>query len=98
MGTLNHPHPGTTIRDQVIEPLGLSVSNAAEKLGMSRTAFSRVLNGKAAISADLAIRLEIAGISTARFWLALQSEYDLEKARQHKQPKIDRLMEDVAFA
>ncbi|AEC18772.1 virulence-associated protein, putative [Pusillimonas sp. T7-7] len=98
MSKLNHPHPGTTIRDQVIEPLGLSVSDAAERLGMSRTAFSRVLNGKAAISADLAIRLEMAGISTARFWVALQSEYDLEQAKQHKQPKVERLMEDIAFA
>lgn len=98
MSKLNHPHPGTTIRDQVVEPLGLSVSEAAAKLGMSRTAFSRVLNGKAAISADLAIRLEMAGISTARFWVALQSEHDLEQAKQHKQPKIARLMEDVSFA
>lgn len=98
MNKLNHPHPGTTLRDQVVEPLGLSVSDAAEKLGMSRTAFSRVLNGKAGISADLAIRLEMAGISTARFWVALQSAYDLEQAKQHKQPKVERLMEDVAFA
>lgn len=98
MSKLNHPHPGTTIREQVIEPLGLSVSATAEKLGMSRAALSRVLNGKAGISADLAIRLEMAGISTARFWAALQTEYELEQARQHEQPKIARLMSDTSFA
>lgn len=98
MNTLNHPHPGSTIRDQVIEPLHLSVSEAAQKLGMSRTALSRVINGKAGISADLAIRLEMAGISTARFWTALQTEYDLAQARQHKQPHVDRLMPNMAFA
>lgn len=98
MSRLNHPHPGSTLRDQVIEPLQLSVSEAAQKLGMSRTALSRVLNGKAGISPDLAIRLEMAGISTARFWSALQTEYDLAQARQHKQPHVDRLMPDVTFA
>ena len=97
MSRLNHPHPGSTLRDQVIEPLQLSVSEAAQKLGMSRTALSRVLNGKAGISPDLAIRLEMAGISTARFWSALQTEYDLAQARQHKQPHVDRLMPDLAF-
>jgi len=98
MSRLNHHHPGSTLRDQVIEPLQLSVSEAAQKLGMSRTALSRVLNGKAGISPDLAIRLEMAGISTARFWSALQTEYDLAQARQHKQPHVDRLMPDVTFA
>lgn len=98
MSKLNLPHPGTTIREQVIEPLGLSISEAAAKLGMSRTAFSRVLNGKAGISADLAIRLEMAGISTARFWMALQADYDLEIAKQRKQPDIERLADGVVMA
>ncbi|MFW7342506.1 HigA family addiction module antitoxin [Pollutimonas sp. H1-120] len=92
MNAANHPHPGVTLRDEVIAPLGISVSDAAKKLGMSRAAFSRVVNGKAGISADLAIRLETAGISTARFWIALQAEYDLAKAKEHKQPKVERLM------
>jgi addiction module HigA family antidote len=97
MSTLHHPHPGHTLRDQVIAPLGFSVSEAAQKLGMSRTALSRVINGKAGISADLAIRLEMAGISTARFWTALQTEYDLAQARLHKQPPIARLMPELPF-
>ena len=97
MDALNHPHPGLILREDVIVPLGLTVSDAAEKLGMSRTAFSRVINGKAGISPDLAIRLETAGISSARFWINLQAEYDLEKARQHKQPKIARLTAKLAI-
>lgn len=75
MNVLNHPHPGETLRDQVIEPLHMTVSEAAQKLGMSRPALSRVLNGKAGISPDLAIRLEMAGISTARFWTSLQAQH-----------------------
>lgn len=97
MNILNHPHPGVILREDVIVPLGLTVSDAAEKLGMSRTAFSRVINGKAGISPDLAIRLETAGISSARFWIALQAEYDLEKAKQRKQPTVARLMVNPAL-
>lgn len=87
----HHPHPGEVLREMVFEPLTLSVSEAAEKLCMSRPALSRVLNGRAGISPDLAIRLEIAGVSTARFWMHLQANYDLWKAMQHKQPAIQPL-------
>jgi len=83
-----HPHPGEILKDTVFEPLGLSVTEAAQKLSMSRVALSRVLNGKAGISPDLAIRLEMAGASTARFWVNLQTNYDLWRAKQHKQPHI----------
>jgi antitoxin HigA-1 len=85
------PHPGALLKEDVIAPLGLSVTEAAERLGMSRVAFSRVLNGRAAISADLAIRLEMAGASTARFWMSLQSAYDLAIARMHEQPSVRRM-------
>lgn len=85
------PHPGLLLKEDVIAPLGLSVTEAAERLGMSRVAFSRVLNGRAAISADLAIRLEMAGASNARFWMSLQSAYDLAVARAHEQPNVKRL-------
>ena len=84
----NPPHPGELLREDVIRPLGLSVSYVAQCLGMSRVAISRVLNGKAAISPDLAIRLEAAGISTAEAWLSMQMNYDLWKARQATQPAI----------
>ena len=88
----NPPHPGETLLEDVFEPLGLGITQAAQKLGMSRVALSRVVNGRAAISADLAIRLETAGVSNARFWLALQSAYDLAKARERVQPPVERLM------
>lgn len=93
----NHPHPGEILRATVFEPLGLSVSDAAERLGMSRPALSRVLNGKAGISPDLAIRLEKAGVSTARFWISLQGNYDLWRAMQHNQPPIKPIQSSAAI-
>jgi antitoxin HigA-1 len=86
------PHPGTMLRADVLEPLGLGVTEAAQKLGMSRVALSRVLNARAAISPDLAIRLERAGVSTARFWLTLQANYNLAAALTRKQPTVERLL------
>lgn len=85
------PHPGLMIRDEVLEALRLNVTDAARKLGMSRVALSRVVNGRAGISPELAIRLETAGVSSARFWLALQMNYDLAQARNHSQPAIEKL-------
>ncbi|KPF74920.1 MAG: HigA family addiction module antidote protein [Blastomonas sp.] len=85
------PHPGTMLRDDVIVPLGLGVTETARKLGMSRVALSRVINGRAAISPDLAIRLERAGVSTARFWIGLQANYDLAMALEHSQPTVEPL-------
>ena len=85
------PHPGLMLRDDVLEPLGLGVTHAAQKLGMSRVALSRVVNGHAGISPDLAIRLERAGVSTARFWMGLQTNYELAAAMLHDQPAVERL-------
>ena len=82
------PHPGELLREDVLAPLGLSVTEAAERLGMSRVALSRVLHGRAAISPDLAVRLERAGASTARAWLAMQSNYDLAQAMERDQPPV----------
>ena len=92
----NPPHPGEILKEEVIAPLGLSVTEAAERLSMSRVALSRVLNGKAGISPDLAVRLETAGASTARAWLAMQANYDLWQAMQHEQPPVRTLREDAA--
>lgn len=80
--TINHPHPGTILREEVLKPLNLTVGEVADRLDMSRASISRVINGRCAISYDLAIRLEAAGVSTARFWVGLQRAYDLEKVRQ----------------
>ena len=82
----NPPHPGLTLRDDVLPTLGLGVTQAAEQLGVSRVALSRVLNGRAAISPDMALRLEAwLGVERgggARLWLAEQSAYDLWLAQQ----------------
>jgi len=87
--TLKNPtHPGEVLREDVIAELGLTVKEAAERLGMSRTALSRVLNCRAAVSSDLALRLEQAGVSTADTWLTMQLNYDLAQARKHPQPAI----------
>ncbi len=92
----NPPHPGELIREDVLAALELPVKEAAERLGMSRVALSRVINGRAAISPDLAIRLERAGVSTARFWLNLQSNYDLAQALKHEQPPVRPLQGSAA--
>lgn len=80
----NPPHPGLTIRDDVLPALGLNVTQAAEQLGVSRVAFSRMINGHAAISPEMALRIEAwLGIERggeARLWLAQQSAYDLWQA------------------
>ena len=82
MAMKNPPHPGRSIRENCLEPLGLSVTEAAEVLGVARHTLSRVLNGHAAISPDMAIRLEKAGWSSADFWLRRQTSYDLAQARK----------------
>ena len=75
----NPPHPGSILREDVIAELGLTVAETAVRLGMSRVALSRVLNQHAAISANLAVRLEYAGVGTARSWLSMQTNYDLAR-------------------
>jgi antitoxin HigA-1 len=81
----NPPHPGLTLRDDVLPALGLTVTEAAAQLGVSRVALSRVLNGRAAISPDTALRIEawlgVARGGEARL-LAEQSAYDVWQAKQ----------------
>ncbi|WP_117195675.1 HigA family addiction module antitoxin [Rhizobium terrae] len=90
------PHPGELIREDVLAPLGLSVTEAAGRLGMSRVALSRVLHGRAAVSPDLAVRLERAGVSTARAWLSMQANYDLAQALRREQPPVRPLNSKAA--
>lgn len=87
----NPPHPGELLREDVLQPLGIEITDAANRLGMSRTALSRVINGRSGISPDLAIRLERAGVSTARFWMTVQTNYELSQAEQRAQPVVKRL-------
>lgn len=87
-------HPGEVLREDVLADLGLPVGEAATRLGISRVTLSRVLHGHARISPSLAIRLEEAGVGTARAWLAMQTAYDLAVERAAGVPKVRRL--DVA--
>ena len=87
----NPPHPGHSIKDACLDPLGLNVTEGAKVLGVARHTLFRVLNGQAGISAEMAIRLEKAGWSNADHWLRLQTAYDLAQARQHQnQIKVKR--------
>ena len=82
----NPPHPGLTLRDDVLPALGLSVTQAAEQLDVNRVTLSRVLNGRAAISPEMALRIEawlgVARGGDARVWLAEQCAYDMWQAEQ----------------
>lgn len=87
----NHPHPGELLREDVLVPLGIRVTDAAQRLGLARNTLSRIINGRSAISPDLAIRLELAGVGTARFWMALQANFELSEALKRKQPEVKPL-------
>jgi addiction module HigA family antidote len=76
----NPPHPGEIIERLCLEPLGLTVTEAARALGISRKTLSSILNGRAGISPEMAIRLSIAFSTTAESWLTQQLQYDLAKA------------------
>lgn len=91
----NPPHPGETLREDVLPALHLTVTAAARQLGVTRSALSRVLNGRAAISPDMALRLEAwlgeQHGGRAEIWLAQQMAYDVWRARQKQRPKIARV-------
>jgi len=78
----NPPHAGEIIREDCLKPLGLTVTAAAEWLGVSRQSLSELLNGRNGVSAEMAIRLEKAGWSNAETWLGVQAAYDLWHAKQ----------------
>ncbi|SAL01666.1 XRE family plasmid maintenance system antidote protein [Caballeronia pedi] len=90
----NPPHPGAALREDILPALGLSVTEAAEQLGVSRVALSRVLNEHAAISPEMALRLEAwLGVERggrADVWLAEQRAYDLWQARQRGVSDVQR--------
>ncbi|MEF8709510.1 MAG: HigA family addiction module antitoxin [Candidatus Accumulibacter propinquus] len=89
-----YPHPGEALREDVLPALGLSVTAAAAQLGVTRAALSRVLNGRAAISPEMALRLEgwlgIENGGRADTWIAQQAAFDLWKARQAGAPMVQR--------
>ena len=90
----NPPHPGETLREDVLPALGINVTDAADQLGVTRAALSRVLNGRAAISPSMALRLEAwLGVDNggrADLWISQQAAYDLWQARKAGSPKVKR--------
>jgi len=80
MKMYNPPHPGEIVRELCLKPLGLSVTEAAQALGVSRKTLSSILNGRAGISPEMAVRLSIAFNTTAESWLRQQLQYDLAQA------------------
>ena len=88
----NPPHPGEVIKTLCLEPLGVTVTQAAEALGVSRKTLSAILNGRAGISPEMAVRLSIALGTSAESWLNQQTQYDLWHAeRRGKQLRVAKL-------
>lgn len=88
----NPPHPGEIIKSLCLEPLGLSVTEAAKALGVSRKTLSAILNGRGGISPEMAVRLSIAFGTSAESWLNQQTQYDLWHAeRRRKDLRVMKL-------
>ena len=98
----NPPHPGATLREDVLPALGLSVTDAASQLGVTRAALSRVLNERAAISPAMALRLEgwlgVKRGGRADLWVAQQAAYDLWQARKAGAPKVQTAPQELEGA
>ena len=82
MGMHKPPHPGAIVRHECLEPLGLTVTRAAQGLGITRQALSDLVNGKAGVSVEMSIRLSQAFGSTPETWLGMQTAYDLWQVRE----------------
>jgi addiction module HigA family antidote len=88
----NPPHPGEVLRELCLEPLGLNVSESARALGVSRKTLSSILNGRAGISPEMAVRLSIAFGTSAESWLNQQTQYDLWLAeKRRKSLRVEKL-------
>jgi addiction module HigA family antidote len=84
------PHPGETIREDVLKPLNMSVNQLAKALAVDAARLNEIVRGRRGISADTALRLSRYLGTSAEFWLGLQLEYDLRVAEQKKKKEIDR--------
>ena len=92
MAMVDPPHPGGIVKRECLEPLGLSVTRAAEGLGVSRQALSELVNEKTAVSVEMAIRLSKAFGSSPETWLGMQTAYDLWEVRERaSQLEVTRL-------
>jgi addiction module HigA family antidote len=80
----NPPHPGGFVRDECIEPLGLTITQAAEALGVTRVTLSELVNGRRGISPEMAVRLSKAFGGSAESWLVQQAQYDLAQVKAER--------------
>lgn len=91
----NPPHPGETLRDDVLPALGLSVTDAAGQLGVTRVSLSRLLNGRAGVSPEMALRLErwlgADNGGRASVWLGMQAAYDLWQAQKASRAVLNKI-------
>ena len=87
------PHPGETIREDYLNPLGMSVNKLALELRVPATRMTEIINGRRGISADTALRLARYFNTTPKFWLNLQASYDLAKAAEAKLAEIERTVQ-----
>ena len=95
----NPPHPGRIVRQECLEPLGLSVTDAAKALGVSRNALSEIVNERRGISPEMAIRLSKAFGSSPRVWAGIQLDYELARAmKDADRIKVHRLNHAAAGA
>ena len=88
-------HPGEIIREDIIKPLGISVTEAAQKLGVTRKTLSALLNCRAALSPEMAIRISVATDTTPESWLFMQAKLDLWNAA-NQEKKIEPLVTKLA--
>jgi len=86
----NPPHPGGVVLDECIEPLGLTITQAAEALGVTRVTLSELVNGRRGISPEMAVRLSKAFGGSAESWLVQQAQYDLAQVKADR-IKVKRL-------
>jgi addiction module HigA family antidote len=84
MKMYNPPHPGEILRELCLEPLNITITEAAEALGVSRKTLSAILNGRAGISPEMAVRLSMAFGTSSDSWLNQQTQYDLWQAEQNR--------------
>lgn len=87
----NPPHPGEVLRDGVFTETGITVTEFADRLGITRVMLSRVLNGKAGISADMAVRLSAALGTSPESWLHMQANYDLWQAEKSMKREVAKI-------
>jgi addiction module HigA family antidote len=93
MNMFNPPHPGELLKELWLEPLNLSITAVAERLHVSRKTLSEIVNGRASVSSEMALRLELAFGKSAESWLGHQAEYDLWQLKQrHEDLGVERIL------